>query len=113
LSAVCVSVTLEVEKPEGSGESRKHGSLKLFLDLTMRWWCVVDIRRCFLANIGSDIKELKDLQRYRSCKSKFTGSLHRISAIRSKGIVGIDSEAEVRVSVVSLCVAAVVSSVSN
>lgn len=55
----------------------------------MRLWLVVDKRRCFLANFGSEIKELKDLRRYRSWSSNFTGSLHRISAMRSNVRVGM------------------------
>jgi hypothetical protein len=87
LNSVCLSVTAKVEKTKGSGKSRRRSSPKLFLDLVMRWWRGVDMRRCFLANIGSDIRELKDLHRHRSCKSKFTGSLHRISSTSSKGRV--------------------------
>lgn len=65
-------------------------SPKLSLDSRIRWWRVVDKRRCFLANLGSVIRELKDLERHRSCKSNLMGSLHRISATRSIGSGGID-----------------------
>lgn len=68
----------------------------------MRWRCLVDKRRCFSANLGSEIKELKDLQRQRSWMSNFTGILHKISATRSNGSVGSGaacSESNVRVSV--------------
>jgi hypothetical protein len=66
---------------------RSRSSPKLFLDLVMSWWRGVDMRRCFLANIGSEIRELMDLHRHRSCKSKFMGSLRRISSTSSKGRV--------------------------
>jgi len=36
------------------------------------------------------IRELKDLERHRSCKSNLMGSLHRISAARSNGSGGVD-----------------------
>jgi len=54
----------------------------------MRRWRVGDKRRCFFANLGSEIKELNDLQRHRSWRRSFTGSLQRISATRSNGSVG-------------------------
>jgi precorrin-4 methylase len=72
----------------------------------MRWWRLIDKRRCLLANLGSEIRELKDLSRHRSCTSCFTGSLHIISTIRSNGRVG-KGGADVRVPV------AVVSSMSD
>lgn len=55
--------------------------------LKMRWR-VVDPRRCFLANLGSEMREFQDLQTQRSCKSDLTGSLHRISTTSSNGRVG-------------------------
>jgi hypothetical protein len=51
---------------------------------------MVDMLRCFLANLGSEIRVLKDLLRHRSCERCLTGSLHRISSTRSIGREGSD-----------------------
>jgi hypothetical protein len=75
----------------------------------MSLWRVVDKRRWFFANLGSEeIREFKDLQRHRSCMSNFAGSLDRISATISKGRVcsggGAWSEGDFRVLVISRCI---------
>jgi hypothetical protein len=50
---------------------------------------ILDMRRCFMANLRSEeISEFHDLQRHLSFMSNLTGSLHRISIISSNGRVG-------------------------
>jgi hypothetical protein len=58
-----------------------------------RRWCVCckvfDMRRCFLTNLGWEIRDFQDLQMHQSWRRNFTGSLQRISWMRSKGRVGV------------------------
>jgi len=87
-----------------------------------RWWRVVNTRRCFLMNLGSEMRDFQDLQTDWSCMRYLTGSLERISATISNGRVGMvdeedeDDEVRDRVSVEEFnrCrLVAVVSSVSG
>jgi len=55
---------------------------------------VVDMRRCFLAKLVWEIREFHDLQTHRSWKRSFTGSLHKISSMRSNGRMGSESSSE-------------------
>lgn len=93
-------MTVEVEKTEGIGNTKRRNWFKSLVELTMRLWRGVDKRRCFFANLGSEIMELKDLHRQRSCKSSFTGSMQRIFASTSKGRVGNDGDVRVSVGIV-------------
>jgi hypothetical protein len=111
-------VTLEIEKTEWIGKSYIKNLSGLFQEHIMRWRCLVDKRRCFFANLGSDIRESRDSLRQRSCMSNLTGSLQKISATRSNGRVGSGSScSDVRVLlevVVNCCVmVAFVSSVTG
>jgi hypothetical protein len=59
---------------------------------------ILDMRRCFLANLRSEeISEFHDLQRHLSFMSNLTGSLHKISIISSNGRVGSGGGGKVRV----------------
>jgi hypothetical protein len=83
------------------GESHRTNSCKSLIVLTMRWWLcseVFDMRRCFLTNLGWEIRDFQDLQVHRSWRRNFTGSLEKISWMTSNGRVGSGS-IDVRVSV--------------
>jgi hypothetical protein len=56
--------------------------------LVTRWWYLVDMRRCFLANLRSfEITEFHDLHTQRNLWRDLTRSLHKIvSSMISKGI---------------------------
>lgn len=110
-SCVCVK-TEEVEKGKGIGESYITNCCWWSIVVSIRWRRLVDIRRCFFANLGSEIKKFKNLQRHRSCTSNFTGSLHRISGKRSKGRVGSSSGGHVRVPATNRCLWVLVVSTS-
>ncbi|PNX96939.1 hypothetical protein L195_g020156 [Trifolium pratense] len=47
-----------------------------------------DERGCFLANLGSEIRDFQDLHTHWNWMRDFTGSLERISTISSNGRVG-------------------------
>lgn len=49
---------------------------------------MVDLQKCFLANLRSEIREFHDLQTQRNRRRNITGSQHRISEMRSNGRVG-------------------------
>jgi len=59
------------------------------LRLKMSLGFILDMRRCFLANLRSEeISEFQGLQTHLSVIRKLTGSLHRISVISSNGRLG-------------------------
>ena len=92
LSWVCVTVEFDtLLKTDEIEESQKSNSPESSTLLTMRRF--LTCWRCFFANVLSfKIRDFQDLQMHRSCRSIFTGNLHKISSTSSDGRVGSEGD---------------------